>query len=397
MQEQHTRSDSPLRVCFLTYPPDRYSGAVFHAIWLAEKLATLGVEIEFLALTPDDRPPRGVVSGFPAHYLRRRPGWRGAYPELSFWPQLIRFFRRERFDVVHLHLCFYLEAFAAVAARLAGTASVANVMQQGSDLARMGRFETPIHRRLLRFFDRIIPISEETYAEALGIGVDGSRLVKIPIAVDTNRFRPATPELRRALRARYHLPLDAPVVSYVGAFSERKNVVWLLDAWLESEAAREGAHLLLVGDVANDPEGPEVRRQVEARIRQAADRVHWIPFVREIEEVYAASDVFVLPSLREGMPTVVLQAMASGLPVLVTPASGVPEVVGESGERGRIFGFNDREGFHAGLEALLGDEERRRAIGSRAREHVVAHYSLDGIARRYQALYEEVARPRALR
>lgn len=296
--------ERPARVCFLTYPPERYSGAVFHAFWLAEKLAAQGVEVEFLAVVSDARAARERVRGFTTHYVRRGPRWLATFPEVAVWPRLLRFFRRYRFDMVHIHMCCYLEVFAGLAARWAGTASIANIMQEGSDLAYSGRLETPIHHQLLRRLDRIVPISDETHAEARGIGIPEDRLVKIPIGVDVQRFRPAPPERRRILRERYGLPGDATVLSYVGAFSDRKNIVWLLDAWLESSAARAGVHLLVVGDVANDPEGDEVRRHVERLLRSTERPIHWIRFVPEIEEVYAVSDLFVLPSLREGMPSV---------------------------------------------------------------------------------------------
>lgn len=384
---------APLRICYLTYPPERYSGAVFHAFWLAEKLAPQGVEVEFLAFARDARPGRTAMHGFSVNYLRM-PQWLGSYGELAFWPQLVAFFRRERFDVVHVHSFGYLEAFAAVAARLSRTASMGTIMQQGSDLGYSGWFETPVKYRLLRAFDRVVPISDETLAEALAVGLAADRLTKIPIGVDVDRFRPASPERRRGLRARFGLPPDAPVVSYVGAFSERKNVVWLVDEWLESRPAAEGARLLLVGDVANDPDGVEVRRQVERRVDAAPERIRWIRFVPDVEEVYAASDVFVLASLAEGMPSVVPQAMASGLPVLSTPVAGVPELLGRNGERGFLFGFNDREGFHSSLERLLADDALRRALGRAARRHTIAHCSLDGVATAYLDLYREVARVR---
>lgn len=382
---------APLRICYLTYPPERYSGAVFHAFWLAEKLAPRGVEIDFLSFTREARPRRSEMRGFPVHYLRM-PEWLGSYGELAFWPQLARFFRRERFDVVHVHSCGYLESFAAVAAGLNGTASIGNIMQQGSDLAPAGRLAAPLHRRLLRAFDRVVPISDETYAEALAVGLPPARLTQIPIGVDTERFRPTSAEERQRLRAGLGLPADAVVVSYVGAFSERKNVVWLVDSWLASRSAADGAHLLLVGDVANDPDGHEVRRQVERRLAEAGERIHWIRFVDEIERIYAVSDAFVLPSLREGMPSVVLQAMASGLPVLSTPVAGAPELLGRNDERGLLFGFGDEPGFHTGLERLLGDPALGATLGRAARDYVLDHCSLDRVAADYLALYRKLAR-----
>lgn len=379
-----------LRVCYLTFPPERYSGAVFHAFWLAEKLAAVGVRVEFLAAAHEPRPARTRMRGFDVHYVRV-PAWLGSYRELAYWPGLAAFFRRHRFDVVHVHSCAYAHVFAALAARLSRAGSVGTVMQQGTDLAPRGRIEVRLHRTLLRRFDRVVPISDETWAEALAVGLDPARLSKIPIGVDVDRFQPASPERRACARARFGLPQDESVASYVGTFSERKNVLWLVEAWLASRPAKDGARLLLVGDAGDDAGDREMRAKIERRVDAAQDAIRWIPFVSEIEDVYAASDLFLLASSREGMPSVVTQAMASGLPVLSTPVAGVSELLGSHGERGRLFGFDDVAAFHAGLDALLGDPVLRRTVGEAAREHVIARCSLDRVAAAYLDLYRSVA------
>lgn len=382
-----------LRVCFVTMPPGAYSGATFHALWLAEKLAALEVQVEFLSFVNADagrpaHPP--TAEGFRAHYLRKRFG---RYPELLLWPELALFFQlRPRFDVVHTHSCGYLESFLGVAARLAGLGSVANVMLQGSDLGPTGRREAPLRNRLARAFDRIVPISDETRREALDAGLEPSRIVQIPIGVDVERFHPVAPSARTDLRAHYGLPPDRPVVTFVGAFNGRKNIVWLLDAWERRPHPLASAQLLVVGDAVHDPDGAEIRRQVAERLGRLGPAAHWIPFERHIERVYAASDALVLPSLAEGMPTVVLQAMASGLPVVTTPVGGARELVGDGMERGWLFPYNRRDELWHALLALLGDADRRASVTRAARAHVVAHQSFDVVARRYRDLYAAIRR-----
>lgn len=375
-------------------PPGAYSGATFHALWLAEKLAALEVHVEFLSFVNGGagrpaHPP--TAEGFRAHYLRKRFG---RYPELLLWPELALFFQlRRRFDVVHTHSCGYFESFVGVAARLAGMGSIANIMLQGSDLGPTGRREAPLRNRLARAFDRIVPISAETRQEALRAGFEPSRIVQIPIGVDVDRFHPVAPAARAELRARYGLPPDVPVVAFVGAFNARKNVVWLLDAWAHRPPALGAARLLVVGDAVHDPDGGEIRRQVVERLGRLGRAASWIPFERHIERIYAASDALVLPSLAEGMPTVVLQAMASAIPVVTTPVSGTWELVGERSERGWLFGYNRRDELWKALrDALLGDADHRVAVAHAAREHVVAHHSIDAIARRYRDLYASVRR-----
>lgn len=380
---------SGLRLCYVTpIPPHRYSGANFHAVWLAGKLAELGVTIEFVTFSEGDGGPSVVGDGFPCHHLQRRFG---RHAELAVWPQLAGFLRRRRFDVVHVHSTGYLGSFAGAAAQLAGSGAVATIMREGGLVAREGRVTPALHRALLRTFDRIVAISEETREEALRAGLAASSLARIPIGVDVDRFRPPSVAERRRFRDRFDLPWDVPVVACVAALSHRKNILWLLDAWLGPTAPAPEAHLLLVGDAANDPEGPAVREEVKARVEGARRPVRWIPFVPEIEQIYGLSDVLVLPSLREGMPTVVLQAMASGLPVVSTPVSGVPELLGADGERGRVYPFDDEGRFREAVETLLRDGDRRRATIRAARAHAEGRFSLEAVARAHVRLYLAVA------
>lgn len=383
-----------LRVCFVTMPPGGYSGATFHAIWLAEKLATLNVDVEFLSFLNGQAPARQqprTAEGFLSHHVRKRFK---RFPELGLWPELAMFFQlQRRFDVVHTHSCGYIESFLGVAARLAGMGSIANVMLQGSDLGQTGRLEVPLRNRLARAFDRIVPISTETRQEALDAGLNPSRIIQIPIGVDVDRFHPVPAGTRAALRARYGLPTDRPVVVFVGALNARKNIVWLLDAWAQRPSEFGAAQLLVVGDAVHDPESPEIRRRVAERVDRLGPAAQWIRFVRDIEHIYAACDALVLPSLAEGMPTVVLQAMASGVPVVTTPVSGARELVGERMERGWLFDFNRSEQLWDALRgALHADAGRRATVTRAAREHIVAHYSLDVIAGRYRDLYASIRR-----
>lgn len=380
----------------INVPPERYSGAAFHAIWLAERFARWNIEVEFLSFVRERRGPGRVSGGFPVHFVRTGSG---RFAELTLWSGLFRFFQRNRgYDVVHAHSCGYRESFLPVAARAAGMASIANVMLQGSDLGFSGRLEVPVRNRLIRLYDRVVPISDETYREALAVGLDPARVVKIPIAVDVKRFRPVPPEVRSALRARYGLAAHRPVVAFVGALNARKNVLWLLDSWLARPRSLEFADLLVVGDAIEDePGAAELRREVADRVSRGGPSVHWIRFVPEIEEIYALSDALVLPSLAEGMPMVILQAMASGLPVVATPAAGVPELLGRGGERGLVFDFNDVRGFWEGLERILAKGKWLDGMVDAARAHMLAHCSLDVVAGRYRDLYLDLVESKRAR
>jgi glycosyltransferase involved in cell wall biosynthesis len=109
-----------------------------------------------------------------------------------------------------------------------------------------------------------------------------------------------------------------------------------------------------------------------------------------IEEVYRAADVLLLPSTREGLPNVVLEAMASGLACVVSRLPGVTEPLIADGESGLLIEPDDPAGFAGALTALLADAALRARLGARARRVIETDYSLEKIAGEYVALYREL-------
>jgi glycosyltransferase involved in cell wall biosynthesis len=109
--------------------------------------------------------------------------------------------------------------------------------------------------------------------------------------------------------------------------------------------------------------------------------------VDEIEKLYRTADVFILPSKSEGMPNVVLEAMASGLPCVATRVSGILELI-EEGKTGFTFAVDDVQGFHHALLNILNGNIRN--MGKRARERVKKEFSFLVIAERYERLYKKL-------
>ena len=180
-----------------------------------------------------------------------------------------------------------------------------------------------------------------------------ARLRVIPNGVDLTEFRP-DPEARAEVRASLGVG-TAPVAAFMGGDWPRKG----LGLALEAVAQRPPWHLLVVGD--GDIEGYEAR----ARELGAGDRVHFVGRQRRPAPYLAAADAFVFPSGYEPFGLVVLEAGASGLPLIVTPTGGAAELV-RDGENGRVVA-RDVGAIAAALTELAADEEARAAMGDRAR------------------------------
>jgi len=202
--------------------------------------------------------------------------------------------------------------------------------------------------------------------------------------VDVDRFQPGPDKLRQRLG----MPPDAPVVGFVGRFTRDKGLPELVEAFDAILAAKPEARLLLVGwfDAAEDALSDDMR----LRIKQHP-RIHSTGYVADTAPYYRAMDVMVLPTWREGFPNVVLEAAASGIPVVTTMATGSRDAVVPE-----VTGLLIPPGYPAAIcesvLQLLSNPERRCRMGWAARAWVLDRYVnghvLGATARYYRSLLE---------
>jgi glycosyltransferase involved in cell wall biosynthesis len=197
-----------------------------------------------------------------------------------------------------------------------------------------------------------------------------------------NRFNPANvpSDAVAALRARLGVPADAPLVAFVGRVVRDKGVVELSDAWERLRERVPDAHLLLVGPV--EPQDP-VPGDVLAGFR-ADPRVHMAGFVEEMTLAYAAADIVVLPTYREGLPNVPLEAAAMARPVVCSDIPGCADAVND-GVTGTLFPVRDAAALAAAIERYLLNPDLREQHGRAGREHVLKNFRQEVI---WQGVYE---------
>jgi glycosyltransferase involved in cell wall biosynthesis len=183
-------------------------------------------------------------------------------------------------------------------------------------------------------------------------------------------------------------------ILFVGRLAAVKGVLVLLEAFARVRAAHGDAHLTLVGDGAERP-------ALEARVAELGlgDAVRFAGYLNqdEVAAELARADLFALPSFAEGVPVVLMEAMAARLPVLATRIAGIGELV-EEGVSGRLVPPGDPDAFAAALDALLSDPEGRVAMGEAGRAKVVAAFHVDREAETLKGLIEGAAAgaPRAV-
>lgn len=378
------------RPCMVSfYFPPSYSGSAVQALNLSRYLHRRGLEPFILSANLSDRAPEEIVQGI--RVVRVAVDRRA--PIASFWWSAARYLWRHRseFDLIHAHGTVQ-HGFVSLLGRLAGKPTILKVAMADSDLAfqHHGRLAGRIGRFTAKRFSRYIATTEAIAAEFEAQGLDTTRVRRIPNGVDTEVFAPVPPHEKQELRSTLGLP-EGPIVTCVAIVQERKNIDGLLRIWRTAVDHGAPGHLAIVGPIQH-PDGAFYRSlQAFIETHGLRDRVSFLGRRDAIAPLLNASDVFVFPSLQEGMPNAVLEAMAAGLPCLVSGTAGVQTLITDCVD-GYLLDPQDETGLSARLVSLLSDPATRERLGRQARATVLAKYSLDGIAGRYAALYDELTR-----
>lgn len=245
--------------------------------------------------------------------------------------------------------------------------------------------------------DCIIVPTYYAAASLAKIGINKS-IITIPNGVDLGRFQPQFDRKKRdALRQQLGIEpdIDSKVLLYVGSLTRRKGIDILLEAWRIIAQMHSRAHLVLVGPTPREmgqslhlPEAQEI--DVLLSNTAARDRVVIAGKVINPEFYYQAADIFLFPSKREGMPNVLLEALSSGLPSIVTPFLGISPELGRPGKEFVLVERTPDAVAEAAIE-LLDNPVRRSDIGASARRWVEEHLSLEKSLDLYAKLYRDWA------
>lgn len=243
--------------------------------------------------------------------------------------------------------------------------------------------------------DLYLSVSPGLTARYLAAGLPADRIREIPNGVDATRFSPASAEERSALRRRLNLPLERPLILFVGVISPDKQPHVLLDAWLrlQSDPALAST-LVFVG--ATDPTLFELGSRLIDQLRGTvaasgfADRVVFVPPTNQVQDYFRAADLYAMPSLREGMPIALLEAMACGLPAVASRLPGSTDTMIEPGVNGFLVPPGDVAAFADGLARLLSNPDEAARLGAAARRTVEDRYTMERVADMWLDAYHHV-------
>lgn len=299
--------------------------------------------------------------------------------------------RADEFDVFHGLTGFITTLAPARAAEHLGLPAAAFIANHRIDLHDTAPLQRVLRlarrrQRIARRISAVIAMSSAIADELRSYGIDETRIARIPMAVDTDRFRPARDDAERsAARQQLGWP-DRPTLLFTGRVGRRKRPHLLIEAVAAAEQAGLDTQAVIAGP-AND--AAYVREMNDrAAALGVTDRVIHAGFHEDPAPLYRAADAFALPSASEGMPAAVVEAMASGLPAIVTAISGCEDLV-RDGADGRIIEPTAEHIGGAWIEYVR-DQSLRKAHGETARAGAVEQYSTAVVLDAYEALFRTI-------
>ena len=363
-----------LKVLQLIPTLDR-SGAEKQMVLLCQGLPRGRFEVEAAALTrlgPFEADLRDA--GIPVTLIGKR---------LKIDPfaleRLTRFMKAKRFDVVQTWV-FAANSYGRVAARRAKVPVVVTA-EMAVDLWK-SRVHLAIDRRLAKWTGRVVGNSHAVVDFYRKAGIPEDKLAMIYSGVADDPI----PEFdRAAVRAEFGWPADTPLIVFIGRLMPQKGVADLIAALDIFQHVRPDARTLIIGA------GPLRDDLIETAHKFDLDgKVHFTGHREDAQRLLGAADLLVLPSLYEGLPNVVLEAMRLGKPVVATAAPGTAEVV-INGETGILVPLQNPTELTRGIRKVLGDSELAKRMGEAGRARVRNEFGVQLMIDRFAELYERLS------
>lgn len=346
-----------------------------------EELAAMGVDMVEMPIARSANPLRAAVSVM----------------------RLCRWLRRERPDVLHVHT-----PVASMIGRLAGWLSgVPLIVYTAHGFYfhdRMPAGKRLPHVLMERFFalfhDALFCVSREDASSAarLGLGRRG-RIFFVSNGVDPRRFRPdsITPSMHESIRKEFSIPTDARVVMIMGRLVREKGYLEFFEAMKVLAPKHPDLHVLVVGDtVVSEHDAAKDEIIAAASHPDLGGRVHFAGMRSDIPELLGASDLFCLPSWREGMPVSILEAMMMGLPVVATRIRGSREEV-EDGRTGFLVEPRAPGDLAGAIGWLLDHPDIAGEMGVEGRKRALKVFDARRLYKRQRRIYRELWRDIACR
>lgn len=333
-----------------------FGGAQRTAVAEANEFARQGLDVFVLTLLSKKRE-LGVELKLPPDRLHTIP-FRGLF-DLPAFIRLVSFLYRTKPDLILSNL-FFTNTLIRLAKLFYWKPVI--IVREGNVPVEKSFFVKTMDVWLSLVTRRIIVNAAVLREPLSAFGIPKRKIAVVYNGVGANFFAPSG-VTRSEARGRFSVSERAFTIAAAASLTKKKGIEYLIEAVKELHKAFPALKLLIAGD------GPE-RDTLEAKTRalRLEANITFLGAFDDVQAVYAASDVFALSSLWEGLPNALLEAMASGLPVVVTDVGGISEVV-RNGENGLLVPARDARALAEALARLAREPKLRQVLGTRAREN----------------------------
>jgi len=303
------------------------------------------------------------------------------------------FRHRKSIDIIHTHGAAALGAMGFFLGWFIRKPNIAKIASS----RRIPELKKHIFGLMILHFlkksDIIISLSHEINKELKDLHVPSNKIRDIKNGVDILRFQPATGQQRNSWKTQRGWKGTDPIIIFAGRFVSIKGPDILINAWPTIVKAHPNARLILLGSGRDQSDSIEQLLR-EKIIDEKIQNVYLEGETNTPEDYFKLANIFVMPSKREGIPNVLLEAMASGLATVGTKIGGIADLI-EDQKRGILIPYRDEKNLAQAIIFLLNNPEKQESFGNQAREYVVEHLTFDKIAQQYFDTYTYLLREKS--
>lgn len=368
---------NPMRLGLVCYPSVGGSGIL--ATRLGLLLASRGHEIHLIASElPVEIQDGNKASYFHFHkvHIPDYPLFRYPPHEMALASEILKCGVEHELDVVHVHYAVPLAASAHYAKLMGGVPYV--VTLHGSDTHTIGMdpmFQAPIRYALLGATGCSAVCNYLKKKAEVNFGI--TKICTIPNFVETNRFNKEKKETDAIVDT------NLPTVVHISNFRPIKRTHDIIIAWRTIKSEIPDSQLYLVGN------GPEREFMIKfVQKLNLEDSIHFTGIRKDTEAILSQANLFILASELEASPLTLLEAMASGVPIIGTNVGGVPEIF-EDGVQGRLINLGDTSTMAQHAIEILNDQKLAREMGEKGHQRIMERYTPEKIVRLYENFYME--------
>jgi len=375
-------------ICMLiAYFYPRIGGAEIQAQRVAKNLRVKGIDVFVLTQHFKGLKRRENIEEVPVYRLFTfgRGKFRSLIFMLSTFLFLVR--KRRQYQIIHAHLASSPAIVAVIAGRILRKKVIIKFAGAGKTGDIGTARETFVGKLKLKFLrkytDCFVCPSEEVKRELIEYKFPEERIKKIPNGVDIKKFSPVNGNIKEKIKQSLNLSYNK-VVTFTGRLVLGKGLEILLSTWKKIISLFPDSHLLILGKGSLKDTLQNMTNELKIK-----EYVTFKGEVKNIDQYLKASDVFILPSLAEGLSNALLEAMACGLPVVATNIGGTKEVI-KNGMNGILVEPKNSEQLAQAVLSLIRDEKRAQRLGRNAQKTVKESYSLDRISKKYTQIYSQL-------